>query len=98
MSLRHLLDRSGVVRAILEVNLRSLIVLRPLGTILLPFGSIHTAVNTRATHRQAIPACMTTRHLPDGRGITVGRPRLPGTSASIRRPLSGLLGTTTNTG
>lgn len=99
MSLRHLLDCSDVVRATLEVNLRSLIVLRPPGTILLPFGSIHTAANTRVTRLQEILASMITLRPLGGRVTTAGLPRLPGISAiTRRRPPCGLLGTTTISG
>ena len=98
MSLRHLLDRSDVVRAILEMNLRSLIVLRPPGTILLPLGSMHTAVNTRVTRLRGILVSMITLRPPGARGFTDGRPRPLGTSAIIRPRPPFALGTTTISG
>ena len=97
MSLRHLLDCSGVVRAILEVNLRSLTALRPLGIIRLRCGTTLT-VATTVTRLPETLVTMITLPRPGGMVITGGRLRLLEITAIIRPRLSGLLGTMTISG
>ena len=97
MSLRHLLDCSGVVRAILEVNLHSLTALRPLGTIRLRCGTTLT-VATTVTRLPETLVTMITLPRQGGTVITGGRLRPQETTAIIRPRLSGLLGTTTISG